>query len=90
MKLNLIIRSYEAEAEFDHYDDGSFEAFDAITADVVSGQRAGKRFRILVESNSDLARRWNRPGATLAVSIPPERLAAQVLFAGAFSLDGEP
>jgi hypothetical protein len=87
MKLKLAIRGYETEAEFDHFDDGSFEAFDVITAEVVEGAGAGQQLRILVESNSALAKQWNRPGETLTVSVEPPRLTAQVLFAGAFSIE---
>ena len=90
MRLKLAIRDYESEAEFDHFDDGSFEAFDVVTAEVVDGAQTGRRLRILVESNSALARQWNRPGETLTVSVEPPRLAAQVLFAGAFSIEDHP
>lgn len=90
MKLVLAIHAYEREAQIDHFDDGSFEAFDVVTADVVGGERAGQRLRILVESNSPLAKRWNRPGKMLTVSVDPDRLAAPVLFAGAFTIEGEP
>ena len=90
MKFVLAIRAYDVEAEFDHFDDGSFEAFDAVSAEVINGERAGQRIRILVESGSDLARRWNRPGEAITVSVEPERLSAQVLFAGAFTIEERP
>jgi hypothetical protein len=90
MKFTLAIRAYEPAAVVDDYKDGSFETFDAIVAEVTEGERAGQHLRILVESGSPLAARWNRVGQTLAVSIAPERLAAQVLFAGAFAIEGEP
>ena len=90
MKLVLAIRAHEVETRIDHFDDGSFEAFDVVTAEVVSGERAGETLHILVESNSPLAKRWNRPGATLTTSVDPERLEAQILFAGAFTIEGEP
>jgi len=90
MKLVLTIRTFDAKAQFDHFDDGSFEAFDLVMAEVVGGERAGQTLRVLVESDSPLAEQWNRPGTTLTVSIDPDRLAAQVLFAGAFTIEGEP
>ena len=90
MKLKLAIRAYDAEAEFDQFDDGSFEAFDVISAEVVDGRQAGQRLRILVESNSPRAKLWNRPGEVLSVSVAPDQLAAQVLFAGAFTIEEHP
>ena len=89
MKLVLVIKAYAEGAVFDHYDDGSFAAFDSVTAEIVGGERDGAVLDILVEPASDDARRWNRPGRKLRVSVPPERLDDQALFAGAFTIEGE-
>jgi hypothetical protein len=90
MKLELAILSYDASAVFDDYDDGSHVAFDAIEAEVLSGERKGEKLRILVEGDSPAAKHWNRPGQKLTVLIEPEHLTAQVLFAGAFTIEAEP
>ena len=90
MKLTLVIRTYEIQAQFDQFDDGSSEAFDVATAEIVGGEQAGQRLRILVESDSPLAGRWNHPGETLTVTVEPERLAAQIVFAGAFAVEDRP
>jgi hypothetical protein len=90
MKLTLFIRAYEIQAQFDHFDDGSFEAFDVATAEIVGGERAGQWLRILVESNSPLAARWNRPGETMTVTVEPDLLDAQIVFAGAFTVEDRP
>jgi hypothetical protein len=87
MKLDLAIRAYDVGAVFDNFDDGSFQSFDAITAEIAGGERTGQLLRILVESNSDLARRWNHPGSVLTATIDPERLATQILSASAFNLE---
>lgn len=90
MTFDLAILSYDPNAVFDDYDDGTYAAFDAITAEIVSGERQGEKLRILVKNGSPTAALWNRPGQTLKVSIEPERLAAQVLFAGAFTIEAAP
>jgi hypothetical protein len=90
MRLSLLIRAYEVDGLVDHFDDGSIESFDLIKAEILTGERAGQMLSLFVESNSPLAERWNRPGETLTVSIEPERLEAQMLFAAAFTIEGEP
>ncbi len=90
MKLELAIWSYDESAIFDDYDDASHAAFDVVIAEIVSGERSGEKLRILVESGSPAARLWNRPGHKLRVSIDPEHLAAQELFAGAFTIETAP
>ena len=92
MNLTLKVESVDAAAVTDTYEDGAFQAFDSIAVLVTAGERSGQRWRILVESESDLARRWSRPGQTLEVSVEPRWLESPVLFAGAFTLqsDGEP
>jgi hypothetical protein len=90
MKLELAILSYDASAVFDDYDDGSHAAFDAVEAEIVSGERKGEKLRILVKSDSPAAKLWNRPGGTLAVSVEPKQLSAQVLSAGAFTIEAGP
>ena len=90
MKLELVIKAYDREAQFDHYDDGSVEAFDVVSAEVADGEHAGERLRVLVASNSSRAKLWDRPGATLRVTVDPDLLASQVLFAGAFDIEEGP
>jgi hypothetical protein len=87
MKLHLAIRAYKVGAVFDNYDDGTSQSFDAVTADIVGGDRDGQRLRILVESRSALVREWNKPGETIVASVEPVRLGSQILFATAFRLE---
>ena len=89
MKLELAIHDYAKGAVFDHYDDGSFASFDAVTVEIVGGERDGEQLVILVEPGSTDAKRWNRPGATLQAAISPERLDLQTLFSGAFTIEGD-
>jgi hypothetical protein len=87
MKLVLHVRSCEPASVTDSYEDGSFQSFDSLEVDVVEGPRSGEHWRVLVESLSPEAKRWNRPGQTLRVSIDPEQLDSQVLFAPAFTIE---
>lgn len=89
MRLQLAILDYAKDAVFDHYDDGSFASFDAATVEIVGGGRDGEKLTVVIEPDSADAERWNRPGRTLQVAIPPERLDLQTLFSGAFTIEGE-
>ena len=87
MKLLLNIRSYESNAVYDQFEDGSFEAFDVVTAEVVNGPKAGSMLRIFVETGSALAARWNKLGETLRTSVDPVLLDSQIIFAHAFRFE---
>ncbi|HYE29048.1 MAG TPA: hypothetical protein VEA61_12570 [Allosphingosinicella sp.] len=85
LRLDLVVCDYRVGAVFDHYDDGGSEIFDVAEAEIVAGDRSGRRLRVLVPSETAEAKAWNRPGARFEVGIDAALLdGGSTLFAGAF------
>ncbi len=87
-RIVFIIRSYTVGAVVDHFDDGSFEAFDKAELDVVEGYRAGESLSVLLVPRNGDDVFWNRPGEQVEAWIDPKAVdGSDLLFAAAFKTE---
>jgi hypothetical protein len=88
LSLMVVLGAYRVDAMHDDFGDGTWQSFDAVEMLVVDGPRAGTEIVALVDPrNAAQVTRWNRPGATLHISVAADVLdTADTLFVGALTI----
>lgn len=88
LSLLVVLGAYRVDAMHDDFGDGSWQSFDAVEMRVVEGARAGTEIIALVDPrDATQVARWNRPGATLRISVEADVLdTTDTLFVCALTI----
>lgn len=88
MELTFEITSYQEDALFDDFADGTSQQFDVASIKVLSGSLSGNTYQVFVAAGSPDAALWRQTGNQVSAQVMPDDLQnMDVIFSGAFVLN---